>query len=93
MLIFFQLRVTVNMYYDVLLLKGEKKGFWDTEGQVLRKCFCRGEGLLQHFNVTHFISQKPPEGWTAMNSKMSEVNGKKIISRIKCSPLQTEHFL
>lgn len=67
----------MNMYHDVLLLRGENKGVWDTEGQVLCKCFCRGEGLLQHFNVTHFISQKPPEGLTAMNSKMSEVKGKK----------------
>lgn len=76
MLIFFQLGVTVNMYYDVLLLKGEKKRFLDTGGQVLHKCFYRGEGLLQHFNMTHFISQKPPAGWTAMNSKMSEAKGK-----------------
>lgn len=76
MFIFFQLRVTVNMYHEVLLLKGEKKRLWDTEGQVLRKCFCKGEGILHHFSVTHFISQQPPGGWTALNSIMSEVKTK-----------------
>lgn len=62
----------MDMYDDVLLLKGEKKAFWGTEGQVLHKCFCRGEGVLQHLNVTHSSSQKP----SARNSKMSEVKGK-----------------
>lgn len=64
----------MNIYHEALLIKGEKKGFCNTEGQVLHKCFCRGE---EHFSVTKFISQKPPLGWTAMNSKMSERKEKK----------------
>lgn len=54
----------------------EKKRLRDTEGQVLRKCFCKGKGILHHFSVTHFISQQPPAGWTALNSIMSEVKTK-----------------
>lgn len=62
---------------NVLLFKGEKKRLWYTDGQILPKCFRRGGGMLQHFNVTDFIfSQKPPVGWAAMNSKMSEVKEK-----------------
>lgn len=47
-------------------------------GQSFCKCFHRGGGMSQHFNGTGFIfSHKPPAGWAAVDSKMTEVEAKK----------------
>lgn len=62
---------------DVLLLEGVKERLCNTGGQSFCQCFRRAGGMSQHFSGTGFsFSHKPPAGWAATDSNMTEVEAK-----------------